>query len=121
MINVSNEIYKFNPKNMINRRLKAIVMTFIIVGLFLFLIIVPVFGSTLYNIVKELSGSNTIITVIQEMLVLLKYPIIFLAKYKRFDTKRIPDANKLTRAHNNKCIASHQFSSRLDDSLLYGC
>lgn len=78
MINVSNEIYKFNPKNMINRRLKAIVMTFIIVGLFLFLIIVPVFGSTLYNIVKELSGSNTIITVIQEMLVLLKYPIIFL-------------------------------------------
>ena len=78
MIDVSKEIYKFNPKNMINRRLKAIVMTFIIVGLFLFLIIVPVFGSTLYNIVKELSGSNTIITVIQEMLVLLKYPIIFL-------------------------------------------
>ena len=30
MINVSNEIYKVNPRNMINRRLKAIIMTFII-------------------------------------------------------------------------------------------
>lgn len=76
MINSSNEIYKVQPRNIISRRLKAIVMTFILVGLFLFLLLVPVFGSTLYEIIKEITGSSTIVRVIQEMLVILKYPIV---------------------------------------------
>ena len=47
MINISNEIYKIEPRNLIYRRLKAIVMIFIIVGLVLLLTAVPVFGDTL--------------------------------------------------------------------------
>ena len=50
MINISNEIYKIEPKNYLKRRTKAIVMIFIMVGLFLFLLAVPVFGSTLFEI-----------------------------------------------------------------------
>ena len=37
MINISNEIYKLEPRDVISRRLKAILMIFILVGLFLFL------------------------------------------------------------------------------------
>ncbi len=78
MVNSSNEIYKCMPKNMLSRRLKAIVMTFILVLLFLFLILVPVFGSTIFEIIKEITGNGTIINVVQQMLLILKYPIILL-------------------------------------------
>ncbi len=78
MINTSNEIYKVEPRNMISRRVKAIVMTFIMVALFLFLLLVPVFGSTLFDIIKELTGSGTVIMIMQKVLQILKYPIILL-------------------------------------------
>ncbi len=86
MINASNEIYKVTPRNLISRRLKAIAMTFILVGLFLFLLIVPVFGSTLFDIVNELTGNNTIIRIIQEMLIILKYPLILLILFLNIKT-----------------------------------
>lgn len=78
MINTSNEIYKVEPRNIISRRIKAIVMTFILVGLFLFLIAVPVFGSTVFDIIKQITGSGTIVIAIQKILHLLKYPIMAL-------------------------------------------
>ena len=81
MINTSNEIYKVEPRDIISRRLKAILMTFILVGTFLFLILVPVFGTTIFEIVKEMTGNTTVISVIQEMLVILKYPLIILILY----------------------------------------
>lgn len=78
MINTSNEIYKVEPKNFLIRRLKSIGMTFILVGLFIFLILVPVFGNTLFDIIKDAIGDNKILLVLQEMLVILKYPLILL-------------------------------------------
>ena len=78
MINASNEIYKIEPKNMFSRRFKAVIMTLILVELFLFLLLVPVFGNTLFGIIKELNGNNTLINIIQQMLVILKYPVILL-------------------------------------------
>ena len=108
MINVSNEIYKVNPKNMINRRLKAIVMTFILVGLFLFLLIVPVFGSTLSRIVKEVSGNGTVISVIQEMLAILKYPIILLILFFNIKLMYViaPDENIPSNTTNKGALFS---------------
>lgn len=78
MINSSNEIYKVTPSNILNRRIKAIFMTFILVVLFLFLILVPIFGSTIFNIINSLTGNNTVLNIVQEMLVILKYPIVLL-------------------------------------------
>ena len=78
MINISNEIYKVEPNTMISRRLKAIAMTFVLVGLFLFLILVPVFGNNIFDILKEVTGNSLFVQVIQEMLVILKYPLILL-------------------------------------------
>lgn len=76
MINTSNEIYKVKPRSIFSRRFKAIIMIFMLVGLFLFLILVPVFGSTIFDIIKEVTGDGTTVSIIREMLVVLKYPLI---------------------------------------------
>ena len=76
MINISNEIYKVEPRNILSRRLKAIVMTFILVGLFIFLLIVPVFGNTISEIVNETAGGQRFIAIINQIIYILKYPII---------------------------------------------
>lgn len=81
MINISNEIYKTEPKNIIQRRIKAIVMIIMIVGLFLFLVAVPLFGDTLSRIILELTGNSNIIQIIHNVLIILKYPLIILILY----------------------------------------
>lgn len=78
MVNISNTIYKVKPNNIIKRRLKAIVMTLILVTLFIFLILVPVFGNTIINILKEVNETNTTLMIIYEMLTILKYPIMLI-------------------------------------------
>lgn len=85
MINISNEIYKVNPKNIISRRLKAVIMTFILVGLFLFLIAVPVFGSTLFDILNQIFTKGQTVIIFQNILHILKYPLIILILFFNID------------------------------------
>ncbi len=85
MINISNEIYKVTPRNILKRRLKAILMTFILVGLFLFLVAVPVFGSTLFEILKQIFVKGEIVIIIQNILHILKYPLIILILFFNID------------------------------------
>ncbi len=75
MINVSNEIYKVEPRSFLKRRIKAIIMIFIMVGVFLFLLAVPVFGSTLFEIIVQLIGQSNFTQILRNGLSLLKYPI----------------------------------------------
>lgn len=75
MINISNEIYKVEPKNFIKRRIKAIVMIFIMVCLFIFLLAVPVFGTTIFEIILQVVGINKFSLFLRNCLSLLKYPI----------------------------------------------
>lgn len=84
IINASNEIYKVKPKNMIHRRSKAIIMIFVIVVLITFLLIVPVFGSTISNIIVQITGSSTPVLVIRKMLSILKYPLMLLFLFLNF-------------------------------------
>jgi len=78
MINTSNEIYKVKPKNVISRRVKAIVMIFIIMFLLIFLLAVPVFGGTISEIIITITGSRVLPLMIKKILVLLKYPIMLI-------------------------------------------
>lgn len=78
MINISNEIYKVEPKNFIKRRMKAIVMIFIMVLLFLFLLAVPVFGTTIFDLIIKIVGANQVSLFLRNCLALLKYPITIL-------------------------------------------
>ena len=81
MINVSNEIYRIEPRNMISRRIKAIVMIFIVVGLLMFLFAVPVFGATLSEIILQITGSSHFVLVLHKTLSILKYPIMLAILY----------------------------------------
>ena len=75
MINTSNEIYKVEPNNIVSRRLKAITMTFVLVGLFLFLVLVPVFGGNIFDILKEVTNDSIVVSIAREMLGILRYPL----------------------------------------------
>ena len=75
MIITSNEIYGLKDSNIVERRIKAIGMTFILVLLLLYLLLVPVFGDsiikTLTKNIININTKNMIITIYQ----LIQYPI----------------------------------------------
>ncbi len=81
MINVSNEIYKVKPRNILSRRAKAIVMIFVIMLLLIFLILVPVFGGTISEIIMQITGSSLIPQIIKKILTILKYPIMLVVLF----------------------------------------
>lgn len=81
MIITSNEIYKTEPESIFKRRLKAIGMTFILVGLFLFLFIVPVCGDSIFAILRYYFENQTPIDIFYRMYQFLKYPMIVTILY----------------------------------------
>lgn len=106
MINTSNEIYKVEPDNIISRRLKAILMILMLVCLFLFLLIVPVFGSHIFNIIKELTGDDIVVSIIQEMLIILKYPLVLIILFINIKLMYViaPDKEIIARTTNKGAI-----------------
>ena len=78
MINVSNEIYKIEPKNILSRRLKAIIMIFIFVGIMIFLFAVPLFGSTISQIFINATGNLNVVLVLNKILSIIKYPLMLI-------------------------------------------
>lgn len=81
MIITSNEIYKLEPDSILKRRLKAIMMIFIMLGLFLFLFIVPVCGDTIFALLRYYLEDFKPIEIIYQIYQLLKYPIIIFILY----------------------------------------
>lgn len=81
MIITSNEIYKLEPDSILKRRLKAIMMSFIMLGLFLFLFIVPVCGDTIFALLRYYLEDFKPIEIIYQIYQLLKYPIIIFILY----------------------------------------
>lgn len=81
MIITSNEIYKVKPGNILERRLKAIGMTLLLLGVFLFLILVPVCGDTFFEIIKETSNNQGLVDFIYRVYQIIKYPISILVVY----------------------------------------
>lgn len=75
MIITSNEIYKISDDNMIKRRLKAIMMTFVLVGVLTFIILVPVYGDGIFAIIKTYSNNQVLVDFIYGIYQILKYPI----------------------------------------------
>ena len=79
MIITSNEIYKLEPDSILKRRLKAIMMIFIMLGLFLF--IVPVCGDTIFALLRYYLEDFKPIEIIYQIYQLLKYPITIFILY----------------------------------------
>lgn len=75
MIIASNSIYKFKDKDYLSRRIKAVLMTIILVFLLLFLIVVPVFGDFIVSLINNAVGASTNTKVINIIYQVLKYPL----------------------------------------------
>ncbi len=75
MIIASNSIYKFKDKDYLSRRIKAVIMTLILVALLLFLIVVPVFGDFIVALIETAIGRSTNMKIVNIVYQILKYPI----------------------------------------------
>lgn len=78
MIITSNEIYKIEPQNIIKRRIKAILMTIILVILFAFLLLIPVFGDSIFSLLKTYTPNKSTTDFLFKIYQLLKYPVIII-------------------------------------------
>ena len=82
IINTSNEIYKVEDNSEIKKRLKAVLMTFILVILFLFLILVPAFGDVLIRLITTSVQNESLNSIIEGIYHIIKYPIsLFIIYY----------------------------------------
>lgn len=81
MIITSNEIYKIKTEGFFRRRIKAILMTLSLVGLFFFLLVVPIWGDTIFDIIKLSASKKVPIDFIYRLFKLLQYPITILVLY----------------------------------------
>ena len=75
MIITSNTIYKIEDDDMIKRRIKAILMTIILVFLIFFLLLVPAFGNAIMDMVSEGIGNKAVSEVLNKIYMILEYPV----------------------------------------------
>lgn len=71
IIVTANNIYGIDQKSFFERRVKAIIMIFIIILLFVFILLVPIFGNFLLSLIERATGYSDI----YEVLNFIKLPI----------------------------------------------
>lgn len=81
MILASNSIYHVENKSWIKRRLKALLMTFILTVLLLFMLIVPVFGNIIIDLVKEVNFNPIITSRVVMIFELVQGPITWIIMF----------------------------------------
>ena len=77
MIIASNKIYNVTESNYIKRRLKSIAMLIVLIGLLLFIFLVPVFGDMIIKLIQNMNH-HKIGSVVKFVYNILKYPISFI-------------------------------------------
>jgi len=81
MILASNSIYHVENKSWFKRRLKALLMTFILTVLLLFMLIVPVFGNIIIDLVKEVNFNPNITSRVVMIFELVQGPITWIIMF----------------------------------------
>lgn len=81
IIVASNEIYKIKPKDYIHRRIKAILMTIILVEVIFFLLAIPVFGDNIFNFLRNHLANQMSVDFLYKIYKLIKYPISIVIIY----------------------------------------
>ncbi len=100
IIVTSNTIYGIPDTNFLKRRVKAIVMTIIIVILFIFILLIPVFGKNIIEMVQYVNMDPSITKTMVFAFNLLKGPITWLIifcfikiLYTMAPDRKIPSSN----------------------------
>lgn len=81
IIVASNEIYKIKPKDVVSRRIKAILLTIILVEVMFFLLVIPVFGDSIFNLLRTSFDNSVTVELLFKIYKLLKYPISIIIIY----------------------------------------
>lgn len=81
MIITSNEIYKLNTTGMIKRRMKAIFMGFILITLFFFLLLIPIWGDIIFQIISTALTNKASTGILYTLFKLVQYPITLTILY----------------------------------------
>jgi len=105
VIITSNEIYNYQSGGIIERRLKAIAMTFVLVGLLFFLLAVIVFGDLFFTVLKEYAKNKNAVAIFYTTYNYLKLPLSLSLIY--FNIKQL----YLMAPDNKVSIKSIKYSS----------
>jgi len=78
IVNASNNLYKIDSNSQIRDRFRSFLILIIMILLLLFMIIVPLLGDKIIDIISNFDLSNNIINMISLIYKALKWPITFL-------------------------------------------
>ena len=78
IIFVTNSIYGFEQTSWIKRRIKAMVMTFLVIVLYLFILLVPVFGSKIIDAIDYFNIKSVLTSLLGIMQGPISWVIIFI-------------------------------------------
>lgn len=81
IITASDVIYNIRRKNEVEKRIKSIIMTFFIISLVLFMIVIPAFGDFIVEFIASLKVFSRISDEILIVYYILKYPLSFMFIY----------------------------------------
>ena len=81
IIVTSNQIFNIDNKNYFRRRIKAFFLTIILVTLFTFMLIVPVFGEQLINIAAHIGFNSNVTDALKMLYPVLNLPITLIVLY----------------------------------------
>ena len=81
IIIAANEIYKLEPKDFFSRRLKSISMILILIEVIFFILVIPVFGDTIFAILRAEAQNKNFIEFAYKIYRLLKYPVSLIIIY----------------------------------------
>ncbi len=75
IIVASNTVFNIQPSNIIKRRVKAFIITIVLILLVTFMLIVPLFGSTILKLFALIRIDNEVINIINMVYPVLKWPL----------------------------------------------
>ena len=81
VITASDVIYEVKSKNIIAKRIKSIVMIFLLLALIMFMLIVPAFGDKIFNLIISLKIFAKVTNELTVIYLILKYPLSFILIY----------------------------------------
>lgn len=78
IITASDVIYEIEPRKSIEKRIKSFIMTFMLISLIMFMLIVPAFGNVIIKLITNIGSFESEIAFVYYI---LKYPISFIFIY----------------------------------------
>lgn len=81
IILISNTLYKTEEENIVNLRIRAVLLTIILISLFFFILVVMAFGNMIIRFILSFEVFSSISEYIYQLFILLKYPLAFIIIY----------------------------------------